>query len=143
MAIIRQYHKDTGITYVYESISYWDEEKKQSRSKRRVIGKIDPETGEVVPTGKRSGRPRKNPETGRAAVQEAGDAGTAELDEEIRRLRLAIGQKDEEIRLLQKENSRLAAVIGKIRRQLSACLDAMGAEVQQGSCHAGAPGQAV
>ena len=42
MALIRQYHKDTDTTYVYESISYWDEEKKQSRSKRRVIGKLDP-----------------------------------------------------------------------------------------------------
>ena len=24
MALIRQYHKDTDTTYVYESISYWD-----------------------------------------------------------------------------------------------------------------------
>jgi len=53
MAIIKQYHKDTDTTYVYESTSYWDEEKKQSRSKRRVIGKLDPETGEIVPTGRR------------------------------------------------------------------------------------------
>ena len=35
MAIVKQYHKDTDTTYVYESVSYWDEEKKQSRSKRR------------------------------------------------------------------------------------------------------------
>lgn len=27
MSIIKQYHKDTGITYVYESESYWDKEK--------------------------------------------------------------------------------------------------------------------
>jgi len=53
MAIVKQYHKDTDTTYVYESVSYWDEEKKQSRSKRRVIGKLDPETGEIIPTGKR------------------------------------------------------------------------------------------
>ena len=59
MAIIKQYHKDTDTTYVYESISYWDAEKGQSRSKRRVIGKIDPETGETVPTGRR-GRTKKN-----------------------------------------------------------------------------------
>ena len=30
MALIKQYHKDTDTTYVYESISYWDEEKKRS-----------------------------------------------------------------------------------------------------------------
>ena len=58
MAIIKQYHKDTDTTYVYESISYWDEEKKQSRSKRRVIGKLDPETGEIIPTGRRGRRPK-------------------------------------------------------------------------------------
>ena len=60
MAIIKQYHKDTDTTYVYESTSYWDPEKKQSRSKRRCIGKIDPETGEMVPTGKKG---RKAKET--------------------------------------------------------------------------------
>ena len=57
MAIIRQYHKDTDTTYVYESESYWDPELKQARSKRRCIGKVDPDTGEVIPTGKRG---RKN-----------------------------------------------------------------------------------
>ena len=47
MALIRQYHKDTDTTYVYESISYWDEEKKQSRSKRRVIGKLEDVTQQL------------------------------------------------------------------------------------------------
>ncbi|MGF7184241.1 hypothetical protein GGQ84_000324, partial [Desulfitispora alkaliphila] len=31
-AIIRQTDKRTGITYVYESVSYWDKEKQQSRA---------------------------------------------------------------------------------------------------------------
>ena len=35
-------NKDTGVTYVYEGISYWDKEKKQPRNKRVCIGKIDP-----------------------------------------------------------------------------------------------------
>lgn len=59
MAQIHHYDKRVGITYVYESESYYDPEKKQSRSKRKLIGKIDPETGEIVPTGRR-GRPSKN-----------------------------------------------------------------------------------
>jgi hypothetical protein len=49
MAIIHQYDKRSGITYAYESI-YWDE-------KRKLIGRIDPDTGEIVPT---DGRCRKN-----------------------------------------------------------------------------------
>ena len=56
MGIIKQLDKRTGITYVYESKAYWDKEKKQSPAKRTLIGRIDPETGEMVPT---DGRHRK------------------------------------------------------------------------------------
>lgn len=52
-AIVHQTNKVTGITYAYESISYWDKEKQQSRAKRVCIGKVDPKTGEIVPTRKR------------------------------------------------------------------------------------------
>ena len=55
-SIIRRLDKRTGITYVYESTSYWDKEKKQPRSKRVLIGKIDPDTGEMVPTDGRGNR---------------------------------------------------------------------------------------
>ena len=48
MGIVKSYQKKTDTTYVYESEAYWDPEKKQSRSKRRLIGKIDKETGEIV-----------------------------------------------------------------------------------------------
>lgn len=50
MAIVRQNDKRSGITDVYESTSYWDKEKQQSRSHRKLIGRLDPETGKVVPT---------------------------------------------------------------------------------------------
>ena len=41
------------MTYVYgQEKGVWDPQKKQMRSKRTLIGKIDPETGEVVPTAK-------------------------------------------------------------------------------------------
>lgn len=56
MAIVKQKDKRSGITYVYESISHWDKEKKQSRAKRKLLGRLDPETGEIVPT---DGRGRK------------------------------------------------------------------------------------
>lgn len=57
MSIVKIKNKTTGITYVYESKSYWDKEKKQPRNHRTLIGKLD-ENGNVVPTGKR-GRPKK------------------------------------------------------------------------------------
>jgi len=51
-ATVRQTNKTTGITYIYESVSYWDKAKQQSRATRVCIGKVDPETGNVVPTRK-------------------------------------------------------------------------------------------
>ena len=50
MGIIYQTNKTTGITYAYENKAYWDKEKKQSRATRVLLGKQDPETGEIVPT---------------------------------------------------------------------------------------------
>ena len=45
-----QTNKKTGVTYVYEAVAVWDKEKKQPRSKRVCIGKLDPETGEFIPS---------------------------------------------------------------------------------------------
>jgi len=50
MVIVRQHDKRSGITYAYESISHWDKEKKQSRAKRTLIGRVDDSTGEIIPT---------------------------------------------------------------------------------------------
>lgn len=50
MAVITQTDKRSGITYAYETEYYWDKTKKQSRSKRVCIGKVDPISGEIVPT---------------------------------------------------------------------------------------------
>jgi len=55
-AIIYQKDKRSGLTYAYESVSYWDKEKKQSRAKRRLIGRFDKETGQIIQT---DGRGRK------------------------------------------------------------------------------------
>jgi len=50
MAIVYQKDKRSGITYAYESKAYWVKEKKQSRAKRKLIGRVDENTGEIVPT---------------------------------------------------------------------------------------------
>ncbi len=46
-----QHKHPNGTTYVYEIISnVWDPGKKQSRNKQVCIGKIDPDTGELIPS---------------------------------------------------------------------------------------------
>ena len=56
MAIVKQLDKRSGITYVYESTSYWDRDKQQPRSRRKLIGKLDPITGDIIPTDGRGKR---------------------------------------------------------------------------------------
>lgn len=85
--IVYQVDKKTGIKYAYESTSYWDKEKKQPRSKRRYLGKVDPETGEIIPSRKEDA-PLKISET---------DAN------EIIRLRTMIAEQEKRIERLEAE----------------------------------------
>ena len=98
MAIIKQFDKRSGITYVYDSKSYYDKEKKCSRAKRTLIGKLDPATGEIIPTdgrnkGAKSKKPAVSPELDK-------NKRIRELENEVRQLRL-------QIRALQKELERI------------------------------------
>lgn len=54
--IVHQTDKRSGITYAYQSVSHWDKDKKQSRARRTLIGRVDTATGEINPT---DGRNRK------------------------------------------------------------------------------------
>jgi hypothetical protein len=47
---VKHLNKKTGVTYVYESVSLWDKEKQQPRSKQVCIGKIDAKTGDLIPS---------------------------------------------------------------------------------------------
>jgi len=62
-AIVYQTNKKTGVTYAYESISYWDKDKQQSRARRTCIGRVDPETKKIVPTRKRKTPPAERKAT--------------------------------------------------------------------------------
>ncbi len=52
MAIVYQKDNRVGITYAYYSESWWDKEKHQSRSRRKLIGRVD-DNGQIVPTSRR------------------------------------------------------------------------------------------
>jgi predicted RNase H-like nuclease (RuvC/YqgF family) len=117
MAIIKQYHKDTDTTYVYESASYWDADKKQSRSKRKLLGKLDSETGEVIPTGSRGRKHKETP----ASSDNRIDAEAREKDERIRKLTIALAQKDAQIIRLEQKNYRLQEIIKLISKHIDQC----------------------
>lgn len=101
MSLVKNTNKKTGVTYVYESESYWDKEKKQPRNKRKLIGRIDEETGEIVPTGGH-GRRRKEP-PGSAARKDMQDMEKRllEKEQEIQRLLLEKQQIEKDFAILQ------------------------------------------
>lgn len=113
MAIIKQYHKDTDTTYVYESISYWDAEKGQSRSKRRVIGKIDSKTGEMIPTGKR-GRTKKNDTSSQEPGISADTKESIDTQNRILELELSNSELISRVAELEAEVGKYRSIIDKI-----------------------------
>ena len=60
MSIVKSYSKQNNTTYFYEQDYKWNPETKRPEGTRKLIGKLDPVTGEMIPTGKR-GRPKKDP----------------------------------------------------------------------------------
>ena len=102
MAIIKQFDKRSGITYVYDSKSYYDKEKKCSRAKRTLIGKIDPDTGEMIPTDGRNKGAKSKPNTVSPDVDK--DKRIQELEDENRQLKLQISALKKEIERIQASN---------------------------------------
>lgn len=49
------YHKNkkTGAVYAYSVESYWDKEKKAPRNKQVCLGRVDPQTKEIIPSKRR------------------------------------------------------------------------------------------
>lgn len=97
MSQVKVTNKKSGITYVYESESYWDKEKKQPRNKRKLIGKIDPETGEIIPTRNHASDAPDNSDGLPASV-----AGLKKL---CRSYEKKLSKKDEKIQALDNELS--------------------------------------
>lgn len=54
--IVYQTNQKTGVKYAYLSTSYWNKDKKAPRSTRKYLGRVDPETGEII---KGSGKNRQ------------------------------------------------------------------------------------
>lgn len=106
-SIVYQIDKKTGTKYAFESVSYWDKDKKQPRSKRKYLGKVDPETGEIIPSRGRSSHSEES---------------TAPDRDELRALHDEIQKRDKTIEKLRRDldevtakNEELLTVVKQIR----------------------------
>lgn len=119
MALIKCYDKRVGITYVYESESYYDKDKHQSRSRRKLVGKIDPETGETIPTGSK-GRPAKTPPSERTddidyrKLYEKTSTSLAQKDEKIARLEKELREEKESFLAYKKTVGKISDMLASL-----------------------------
>ena len=101
--IVKHYDKKTGKTRVYESTPHYDPVSKQSRPKRKYLGTLDPETGELIPSSGRRGR--------KASSKNATTSENCFESTEITYLKKNISDKEKEIDSLNSEIKALKATI--------------------------------
>ena len=119
MSIIKNKDKRTGITYVYESESYWDKEKQQPRSHRKLIGKLDEATGEIIPTDGR-GRKRRDRKTAAGADTTLSETvSPASEDPRIVEKNLEIQKLKDEITALKEEKEVIKKQLQKLLEQMA------------------------
>lgn len=119
MAIVKQRDKKSGRLYAYESKAIWDPNLKQSRPVRVYLGRVNEETGEIIPTTrKNSGRRSKAEETSaedRASYKDKYDACVEKLQHQL--------QENQELKSrisdLQEENQQLRRILAKIHEESS------------------------
>ena len=115
MAITKSKDKRTGITYVYSSESYWDKDLKAPRNRKKLIGKLDEETGEVIPTGKRGRKPKEENAgaDGRdyRKLYEAGEERLREKDEKILALNTQLMETKQALKQAQQTIDRIRALL--------------------------------
>lgn len=71
MAIVK-YTLKNGTQVAYDSTAHWDSARKQNRPIRKYLGKVDPDTGNIIPSTGKRGRPRgsknRTPQDGKVGV---------------------------------------------------------------------------
>ena len=96
MGIIFQTDKRSGITYAY----------KQSRSRRTLIGRVDPQTGEIVPTDGRCRRLSPSSGADNSSPDYQMPKTMKELKAEVRRL---LAENNDLRRQVEELTSRLSS----------------------------------
>lgn len=104
MAIVK-YKNQSGVTYAYESVSEWDPVKKQSRPKRKYLGRVDPETGEIISTAGKRGRPKKT-----SNAQDAPDGKMTDYRSLYADCSAALKKSEADRKRLEQENENLTLI---------------------------------
>jgi hypothetical protein len=78
MSVTKSYNKNNNTYYVYDTQYEWDEVQQKRVQIKRCIGKFDPVTGDIIPTGKR-GKKSTAPPTRKLKLQRSRAAQTTAM----------------------------------------------------------------
>lgn len=118
MSIVK-YKNQSGVTYAYEQTSSYDPEKKQSRPVRKYLGRVDPETGEIIQTTGKRGRPAKNADVSSTETKEPDYKNLYEKKcQEADRLQRELEKEQEANHQLSLQTEELKRVIRAVRDQV-------------------------
>ena len=116
MSIVKSYSKANNTTYVYEQNMKWNPETKRPEGTRKLIGKIDPVTGEIVPTGKRGRKKKEKPE----AEQSSSDSELMKMNQS---LQIQVDSLRKQVTDLYRENDDLKKERNNLERKLERITD--------------------
>lgn len=124
LGLIKQ--KTASGTYVIKKEKVWDEEHQKYIFKRKSIGKLDPDTGEIIPAnGKKGRKPKLNYEVNAnelkklSTLYNRSEERVAVLRNYIKELKKEIAEQASQIQELTEQNKRLQKTIGVISSAVS------------------------
>ena len=112
MSIVKSYSKQNDTTYFYEQDYKWNPVTKRPEGTRKLIGKLDPETGKMIPTGK-PGRPKKEKKETSSSSGESSD------NDLVEKLMDQINELTEKNQELFEENCRMKQLIKDYKKKIS------------------------
>jgi predicted RNase H-like nuclease (RuvC/YqgF family) len=121
MAIVYVTNKKTGKKYAYESVSVWNPELKQPRAKRKYLGVVDEETGEIIPSSKKRGR-KPNPDKNKAENENENEEKASSrrtYKKMVEDMQKIIASRDDEIKQLKAANRKLTSKLNRIESILN------------------------
>lgn len=125
MSIVK-YKNQSGVTYAYEATSRYDPSTKSSRPVRKYLGRVDPETGEIIPTVGKRGRPRKNKDESKAADSKGAVDTNTEMALKLSAAEAEIERLKAENAALTHEKDRMQMFLSKLVKDSSALLADLG-----------------
>ena len=122
MTIVKHVDKKSGRTYVYESTPHYDPVSKQQRPKRKYLGYLDPQTGELIPSAGKRGR---RPGVKNVARSVPTPEPETELKDRIADLSAQIKEKEQRLSALLRENELLKLKLKAVADQLRVAMKAL------------------